>query len=361
MNILVSTFRYFSLTGTETFTYSLLKALAGQKKLKIYFYAPFMGGEILKQTKKLNHIFIYDNPEDLAKEKIDVIHVHHNLTAVLLRYYFPETPMVYFMHGCLPFLEQPPEFIKFNYYGALSPEIDSYLKKAGIPENKRFLFPNSIDTSRFSPKQSLPIWPKKILVLSNYINRQGRQITIKAAHRLGLKVIFIGRNKQTFFVEKHIHKASMVMTLGRGAIEAAGCGRAVIVFSYDGNLYRAGDGMLTPKNINKIALSNFSGRALRIPFTVDNLVKEFQKYDRNMGQFNRQYVLAHYDMEKNFHMLMQKYALSYGEKAGSYDKNMVGFIAKGLMETLRFEKLVYRYRSLNQLLFTRFKDQLIHR
>ena len=52
MNILVATFRYLTLTGSETFTYTLLKHLT-KLNHQITLFSPFLGGKILKETKNI--------------------------------------------------------------------------------------------------------------------------------------------------------------------------------------------------------------------------------------------------------------------------------------------------------------------
>jgi glycosyltransferase involved in cell wall biosynthesis len=357
MNILFCTFRYLSLTGTETFTYTLLKALSG-KGHKIYFYSPFMAGKILTKTKKLN-IFISNNLADFQQEKIDVIHCHHSPTAILARFFFPHTPLVYLMHGPLVFLEQPPKILQANYYGAISQEISRQLLKQKIPEKKLFIFPNSIDTDRFTAMGSLPMWPKNLLVLSNYLNSQGKKTIKSVARKLNLEVQFIGKNRQIWPVEKYIHKADIVMSLGRGVIEAMACAKPVLIFSYDSDMYKTGDGLVTKDNIDRVAISNFSGRSSQIPFNEANLQTELEKYHPDMGVFNRQYVLDHFDIDKNLPILLDIYKMAAKEPVAEYDQETVRFTAQGFMEILNYQKLSERYQSLTSLFFRRFRSQVL--
>lgn len=354
MKVLIATFRYLSLTGSETFTYTILKALK-QKGIKVFLYSPFLAGNILKETKKLG-IPIGDHLEDLQDQKFDVIHCHHNLTSILVRYYFPQTPLVYLMHGPQVFLEQPPLFINFNYYGALSLEIKKLLEKQSIPKPRIFLFPNSIDIDRFSPKKKLPEKPRSLLVLSNRVTQYGKQVILKAAKNLDLSVNFLGSNKTKFNVEKNLNKADIVISLGRGIIEAMACGKAAVVFGLDNKLYKTGEGMVMEKNVDKLAATNFSGRANKIPFTVNNLVKELQKYNPKMGAFNYQYVLEHFDISKNIKILIDVYKKTRQESAQNFDQERVNFTARALRKVLDFEKLVYRHRDFRKLLITRLKD-----
>ncbi|NMB56669.1 hypothetical protein GYA19_01875 [Candidatus Beckwithbacteria bacterium] len=136
------------------------------------------------------------------------------------------------------------------------------------------------------------------------------------------------------------------------------CRKAVIIFANDGKSYQHGDGMITSKNIKKIAQNNFSGRTLKIPFTEDNLEQELQKYDPQMGDFNQQFVKNNYDIAKNIQIILTIYQKASQEKALAYDKKQVDFIAQGFQEILAYEKLIYRYRPFGQLISRRLKDEI---
>jgi glycosyltransferase involved in cell wall biosynthesis len=356
MNILFTTFRYFSLTGTETFSYTVLKQLS-QAGHKVFFYSPFIGGKILQKTKRLN-VFITDNIDNYNNEKIDVIHAQHNLTAIIARAKYPQIPMIYMMHGVQDFLEQPPDVLKCNFYGGISKEIIGKYLNLKIPKKKAFIFPNVIDTDRFSPINKLPQFPQRVIVLSNYIEKKGVKIIKKVARKMNLKVKFIGRNKQIFSTPECIRKADIVISLGRGALEGMSCGKAVIVFTYHKKLYQTGDGMVEAGNIKKISLNNFSGRSQKIPFNEQNITREIEKYRPEMGSFNRQYVLDNFDVKKKLSVLTKTYSKAKASKALSYNKKQVAFIAQAIQRLIDYEKLVYRYRPLSKLLLRRFKDQL---
>lgn len=360
MKILVATFRYLTLTGSETFTYTLLKALS-KKNLQICFYSPYAGGRILKETKKLKLKKISNNIKDFLDDSFNVIHCHHGPTAVLLRYYFPKIPMVYLMHGPLPFLEQPPDFINFNYYGCISNKIKNNLIKKGIPLKKIFLFPNSIETKRFSPDSKLPQKPKKLLVLSNYINNKGRIIINQACKEANLDVLYIGKGKAVFNVEKYLNKADIVLSLSRGIIEAMSCGRAALVFDYDNKIYKTGDGMVTKKNVDKLALKNFNGNSKKILFNKNNILKEIKKYNQKMGEFNRLYAIKYFDIYKNLKILLRIYKQAKKEKSKKFNKIQVSYTAQTIEKLLAFEKLSINNQDLRKLLSQRFKDQLKRR
>lgn len=359
MKVLIATFRYLSLTGTETFTYTLLQSLARQKGIDLFFYSPFLSAKLISKTKKL-HLKMTDKLEKFKRVNFDVCQSNHNLISVLLRYYFPQTPILSFMHGKLEFLDKPPFFLESNYYAGISEETCNELKKYGIKKDKIFYFPNSVNTRRFKPNNELPIWPKKVLVISNRIYKKAFKIVKKAVRELNLSLKFVGKNKQKFQIEKEIQQADIIMSLGRGIIEAMSCGKAALVFSND-ELHKYGDGMVTSQNVDLIAKNNFSGRSRKIIFNKENLIKELKKYQPQMGNFNRQYVLKHFKIETNVKKLISIYQKVAQEKAGKYDRKIVNFMAQGIQQILDYEKLALHYKDLKKILFTRFKDQLISR
>lgn len=355
MKILIATFRYLSLTGSETFTYQMVKSLQ-EKGMKVFLYSPFLAGQILKETQKLK-IPLTDNLKDYKKEKFDLIHCHHNLTSILVRRYFPSTPLIYLMHGPQVFLEQAPEFIKFNYYGGVSEEIYKILEKKNIDKKKIFLFPNSVDTKRFRPSRAISVKPAKLLVLSHRVSRKFEETVLKLGQRLDLKVSFAGSQRALFKIEEEINKADLVISLGRGIIESLSCGRAALVFGHDNLLYSFGDGMVTGQNIKKLARKNFSGRTKKITFNLENLEEEIQRYHPSMGKFNRQYVLAHFDIEKNIERLIRIYKKAIKEQAEEFDENRVDFMSQALEEIIGHNKLLFANQDLKKIILDRVKNR----
>tara|TARA_R110002020_G_scaffold178229_3_gene371148 strand:- start:976 stop:1437 length:462 start_codon:yes stop_codon:yes gene_type:complete len=107
---------------------------------------------------------------------------------------------------------------------------------------------------------------------------------------------YSNKETTTFAVEKEINKADIVVGLGRIVLESLACGRQPIVFDdriYQGNV---GDGIVTPNNIDDLAIYNFSGRYSNKLFSVDDMVEELKKYDSSHSNFFRNYILENFNV-----------------------------------------------------------------
>ncbi|MCX6766045.1 MAG: glycosyltransferase, partial [Candidatus Moranbacteria bacterium] len=78
----------------------------------------------------------------------------------------------------------------------------------------------------------------------------------------------------------------IVVSLGRGAIEAMACGRNVIIYDIHG-----GDGLINEDNFFEIRKNNFSGRRFRINYNVNKFKEEILKYNPRIGEKLRKLVL----------------------------------------------------------------------
>jgi hypothetical protein len=150
VNVLIATHHYFDLTGSETFAYTLARALM-MKGCKVTIYAPYTGGVIAEKTRELG-IEVSNNLKDFDHKNFDIIHVSHNIIAYEMRFRFPYVPIIFLSHGVLPFLELPPvDNLNISTYLAVSEEARDNLMKNGVPEDRIIIFRNIVDTERFFP------------------------------------------------------------------------------------------------------------------------------------------------------------------------------------------------------------------
>ena len=302
LSVLIATHHFFDLTGSETFAFTLAKALV-LKGCKVSMYSPFIGGVITERARGLG-VRVWNDLEAIRNEEFNIIHLSHNLIAKEVRLYFQSTPIFFLSHGVIPFLEQPPsEDLNISKYLAVSEEVKDNLLKKGIQERDIMMFRNIIDTDRFYPYEAINSGPKKLLVNSRRIDQQTILIIEQACKRLDVEMEMLGNpgNIQEN-VEEYINRADICISLGRGVLEAMACGRAAIVFDYDG-----GDGLVTINNIDEIQKYNFSGRRFKRRFGVDTLIEEIQKYDQNMGLTNRKIIEDRFSSSRNVDSLIKAY------------------------------------------------------
>ena len=238
--------------GTETQTYALAVEL---KRLghEVCCYSPVLG----MTAERLGAAGIQVRDKLQFIDKPSVIHGQH-AEAVRAAQFF-HVPWLFVCHGPEHELERPPAGA--NAYVAVSPEVARMVPDASI-------IANSIDLERFAfcPTHTKP---KKVLRLSH--------------HTDGVPV---------WDVERLISGADIVVTIGRGVLEAAAMGKCVVV-SDRGRM----DGLLTADNFTELASCNFSGRRYGFPETPESLALQIAMYEAANLQAIRERVCAGHDVK----------------------------------------------------------------
>jgi len=328
MKILITNFHLIYLSGLDLFTADLAEELkkAGHD---VYIFVREMG--FMAEKVKKSGIPITDKLEDFKNINFDVIHAHHNITAILVRAAFPEVPMIFMAHGILPQLDNPPEIdIGIDKYVAASRGVAKHLtKNHGVPSDKIEIVGNFIDFKKFFSKKEPAIIPKKLLFLSNHNDKNVIKVIKNSCRELRIEYIKVGLlDNPRENVEDYINEADIVVTLGRGALEAMACERNVIVYDMNG-----GDGIVTPENFFELSDKNFSGTIFRYQYDKKLFVVELKKYNRGNGRILRNYVKKNYNSSLVISKLEKIYedSLSYGITSAQ---------RSGKIKNKRFLKLV---------------------
>lgn len=300
LSVLVTNLHLAELGGTETYTYSLTKALAGLGHRVVVLTAVL--GRVADRIRELG-VTVTDDVEELAGERFDVIHAQHNALAVIARARFPAVPMVFHCHGVRPEPEQPPSVnLNVQKWVAVSEDVAEHLAAAGVPRRRITVLRNPVDVRRFQPTRPLNPTPQRALVLSNRIDDDSLGVLRSACSKLGIQVDTIGRGGQLWEVETRINRSDVVFSLSRGALEAMACGRAVFVYDWLG-----ADGWVTPETIDEIERGNFSGRRFRRKLSVQELVEELRRYDPAMGPANRRLAEERYALDRHVEAVLGTY------------------------------------------------------
>jgi glycosyltransferase involved in cell wall biosynthesis len=291
MRILITCFR-LNLTGSSTFTVSLASSLRN-RDVDVDVFSPFP--EIMSDQLEQRGVRVNSNSEEIKHEKYDCIIAQHNILAALVRSIKPDVPMLFISHGILrahASLEQPPsEDINIQKYIAVSEEVkNNLISSHHIPANDIEVLWNCVDVKRFSPHAKINERPKVVLFMSNRFTSNVYKTIKSACDKLQLKMIVIGKTKKVLNTEFYINKADIVISLGRGIIEAMACGRAAIVYDYQG-----GDGMVTKENIDEIRKNNFSGRRFKEKYDIEALIREIGKFESRMSEINRDIVVREHN------------------------------------------------------------------
>lgn len=303
--VLLATNYLFGWTGSETLLLTLAEGLLDH------------GCEVAVYVRHLDRSWasryldpraqLTDNIDAISHLDFDLAHVQHNSCLVDLRAAFPLLPILFSSLGVVPFLEQPPPFdAGVSRYLAISEEVFSNLVNQGVPEKEIQLVRNLVSERHFFPITDIRPRPDRILVISYRMDDQKRAMLREAAGRLGSSIRFVGETGAAL-TQEHlagaINAADVVVSLGRGVVEAMLCSRVPLVFDIHG-----GDGLVTPDNLDVLRTHNFSGRCCRRHYGVEEILSELNGYRQSFGASLRELAREQFGLERNLPRLLDIYA-----------------------------------------------------
>lgn len=302
--ILLTTNHLLGWTGSETLLLTLMNGLL-ERGYPLAVYTRHWDQVWLDKYFD-PRIRLTDDLTTLHNLPFDLAHVQHNACLLEVKAAFPTLPVVFSSLGILPFFEQPPPFdLGVSHYLALSEEIRDNLVRQGIPGQAIHILRNTVSGKWFFPTGPIRERPERILVLSYKMNEGKKHLLREAVSQIGATIRFIGGEAESIpnsQLGAFINEADIVVSLGRGVIEAMLCGRVPLVYDIQG-----GDGLVTPENIHELCACNFSGRLYRQEYSIDTLVAEFGKYRQEDGPRLRELALAHFELEANLDRLALLY------------------------------------------------------
>jgi len=297
MRVLLTNDAMVNLAGSELVTYTMavmLRRLGHDPR--VFTLNPGRVSDILAA----GGIPVTSDVMEWSKEEFDVAHVHHNTCAARVRAAFPRLPMLFVSHGVLPELERPPpRSVGVASYVAVSEEVRGMLvKDHGVGLASVYVVRNGVDTGRFRPASQPGQSVRRVLVISNHFPVD-KWATLRAAcERVGAVCRSIGMPTNAGSVWKTeglINEADLVVSLGRGALEAMACCRPVLVWDMHG-----GDGIIDHAKYVDSRKCNFSGRALSQEYSEEDLAEMISDCrPRELGAFGRRTVLRHHDIERH--------------------------------------------------------------
>lgn len=292
MRILTSS-KTLDYAGLPTFTLTMYNEFV-RRGHNVIVYSP-LGGRL---ESKMNVI------KDIDKLPVpDVIIAQHNTCAIELRKKFPNIHMVFYSHGLLPEIEQPPK-VPMDYYFVINEEVRKNLINKKIPKGKIEIVRDFIDIEKFKPEKPINEQLEKVLFISNYRKSKNFRAVDGACKLLRVDLKCCGATYgRCFDIEEEINKVDLVISWGRGILEAMSCGRAVLSFDKE-----EGDGYITPETYFTAREDNFSGRIYKHNFNEKSLAKEMLKYNSACAGINRELVLFYHNAQKGVDQI-QRYLL----------------------------------------------------
>lgn len=278
VKILISSL-VLDLSGTPTYTLTLYNEL-DKRGHDVTVYSPD-SGPLSKQMKTVTSLVGVSPP--------DLIIAQMNVCAEALREAFPHTRMMFSAHGVTPETEAPPK-AEMQHYTAINEDGAENLVAHGV--DKVTIIRDFVDTDRFKPTSLPNAELKHVLFISNFKKWKTYHRITKACQKLGLELKCCGSPYgRCHRIEEEINQADLVISTGRGVLEAMSCGRPVVSFNQ-----RCGDGYLTPAMYLESRTRNFAGAKCRYDdLNFDDLIAEIEKYDAADGIVNRYLALMHHD------------------------------------------------------------------
>lgn len=288
MKIIISAFT-LDYSGTPTYTLTLYNELVSR------------GHDVLVYSIRMGVLAEQMNAVDNLKgvEAPDIILAQHRTPAMRLKVAFPDTPIIFIAHGMYPEEEQPPR-IDIDYYLPVNEQCFENMIGHHVDPQKIKIVRDFVDTEEFKPTTPLATDRPKVLFVSNYKKWRAYQDITKACSQLDLDFKAVGspygRSRD---MAKTINEADLVVTWGRGILEAMACGRVALSYNK-----RMGAGYITPEVYMDSRKYNFGGYRSRYPFGVEGLIEEIKKYNPDDGVANRDLVMEYHDSKKGVDQIM---------------------------------------------------------
>jgi hypothetical protein len=180
---------------------------------------------------------------------------------------------------------------------------------AGERELVRLRHP--IDTKRLSPLTAIRERPLRAVLLGNYASRGRLELLVEAWGEAGVECVTVGAHGVTSTdPAPEIGAADIVVGKSRAILDGMACGRAAYVLDFPG-----GDGWVTEASYPAMEADNFGGQATDWVIDRDRLVADLGAYRAEMGQVNRDLVLAHHDARTHAYELVSLFRRLNGAEA----------------------------------------------
>ena len=250
MRILITNNHLGDLGGTETWVLTMARYLSQFHDVGVYTKHKGYVSSLLSDL-------IDDHPVDYDLALIN----HNSCIGVSAR------KKIFTSHGVIPQLEKPEGGC--DIYVAVNENVAEHF---GLD----IIIKNPIDTELYKPTSKIRERPERILALTNG--------DIPIPHKNG--------RRNEFIAADHMNDADLVVSMGRGALEAMSCARNVIVWDNKSGWGWRGDGYMDdPNRIKGFVAGPYLKREI-------NWDEELAKYDPKQGERNRQYILEHHTVEK---------------------------------------------------------------
>ncbi len=227
----------------------------------------------------------------IPERKYDVIFSNHKFPTWTVQQKYPNTPVIFTLHGIIGGPETPVEGC--HKYVAVSEETQALFKgRYGIDST---IIRNPIDIDRFKNREPIRNKINNVLISSSYWNDSSDigKVLINAFKEIGATVHGVGTTfgGQKWEMDTIYNQFDLVVTLGRGVLEANACGRPALIYGQWGV-----DGILTPESYSQLRRCNFSGRRYADVLDVGHVLELLKGYHQDFDM--RHTIIEHHDVKK---------------------------------------------------------------
>ena len=274
MNILITNCVMDSYSGTSVVVRDLACELHRQGH-KPMVYSPKLGPIALEIRNRGIEV-----TDDLARLSAmpDIIHGQHGFQTAEALVHYPSLPAIYVCHDATYAMDDPFDFPRILRYVAVDERCRKRIaENKNIPGSRIAVIWNSVDLTRFTPREALPAHPRRALVFSNNASRFTHLPAIRSACAMaGLQLNAIGlmEGGQVHNPETVLGAYDIVFAKARCALEAMAAGTAVILCDFGGS-----GPMVTTSNFDRLRPMNFGRGALDKPLNAGLLRNEIERYD----------------------------------------------------------------------------------
>ncbi|TPI11919.1 glycosyltransferase [Mesorhizobium sp. B4-1-1] len=255
MRLLMTQRELVDFHGSEMVTVEVAREMA-ERGHEITVFSPRLGG--VAKLLWPSGVRVVSRLDDVPWTP-DLIHAHHHLPAMAALARFETTPAVYYCHGAIPWVEQPPMHQRIHCYVMMCEwMVRRAIAEFDLDPGRVSCVPNFVNTTRFSEVRAPPREMRRALLFqsSGLPAIELSQLESGCA-ALGLQLDKIGAaygNSQPR-PEMLLQQYDLVFASGKSALEAMATGCAVMTLAPT----QAG-GLVTVENFGRGSFLNFGPR-----------------------------------------------------------------------------------------------------
>jgi hypothetical protein len=301
MKILITNVWLNERGGTEIYVRWLAIALAGLGH-EVTCFTPNVG--VVSEEIERAGIRVVSDVATLRGDRFDLIHAHHRTPSLMVREAFPNTPMLFLAHGTEPEEEQPPtrELGDVRYFAVSEGVKHNLHERHGIVDVE--IIRNPVDLEHFRSHRAINAVPQHAILLKNAVDPEDFEVLQTFFAKRGISFDLVGGPNSRPDVVTAINEADLVVTWGRGALEALACERQVIAYGHDHLV----DGMITSDNFYGVRTRSFNGRVVHHPLRRRTLKRELEKYNPSNTAMLRRMVSHDHASDQVLRILTKRYA-----------------------------------------------------